>query len=187
MLNKEIVNKIILSCSLVVLPICAYYLGSNKQIPTEITNDIQAGVESKEEYYYEVTGAVVSPGVFKNTDPILTEQAIKNAGGFTDDADMNYVYKNIKLAVTVIPGEKIYIPNKEEISSKQVIESGGDVNKKINLNFATFTELDAIDGVGEVTANKIISARPFRSCDDIDKIKGIRSDIKKTIKEKCVI
>ena len=50
-------------------------------------------------------------------------------------------------------------------------------NGKLNLNKATKKQLDALPGIGEVTAERIIMFRdehgPFRSLDDLTHVKGI--------------
>jgi DNA uptake protein ComE-like DNA-binding protein len=53
-------------------------------------------------------------------------------------------------------------------SAKEKTEIG-----KIDINTATEKELRTIPGVGPVTARKIIEARPFRSADDLQKVRGI--------------
>lgn len=44
---------------------------------------------------------------------------------------------------------------------------------RVNLNTATLTELESIPGVGEVIAKQIVANRPYRSIDDLLKIRGI--------------
>ena len=44
---------------------------------------------------------------------------------------------------------------------------------KIDLNKASLAELMSIKGVGEITATKIIAARPFKEIDDLRKVQGI--------------
>ncbi len=44
---------------------------------------------------------------------------------------------------------------------------------KVNLNTATVAELDALPGIGESTAKKIIAGRPYKSLDDLEKVDGI--------------
>lgn len=44
---------------------------------------------------------------------------------------------------------------------------------QININTASLEELDKITYVGPATANKIISARPFSSIDDLRNVSGI--------------
>jgi len=44
---------------------------------------------------------------------------------------------------------------------------------KVDLNYASIAELEALPGVGPTTAQAIISARPFKSVDDLKNVKGI--------------
>ncbi len=44
---------------------------------------------------------------------------------------------------------------------------------KIDINTATLAQLDGLNGVGPVMAQRIIDARPFSSVDDLDRVNGI--------------
>jgi len=44
---------------------------------------------------------------------------------------------------------------------------------KLDINTASVTELENLPGVGPVTAQSIIAARPFKSADDLRNVKGI--------------
>ena len=44
---------------------------------------------------------------------------------------------------------------------------------KLNPNTAARDELMKIPGVGEITANRIISGRPYRKLDDLLNVEGI--------------
>ena len=44
---------------------------------------------------------------------------------------------------------------------------------KLDVNAASLTELQNIPGIGPVAAQRIIEARPFKSADDLQRVKGI--------------
>lgn len=47
------------------------------------------------------------------------------------------------------------------------------ISGRVNLNTASLEQLLALPDVGEVLANRIIKARPFRNLQDLDNVKGI--------------
>jgi competence protein ComEA len=44
---------------------------------------------------------------------------------------------------------------------------------KLDVNAASLAELQNIPGIGPVAAQRIIEARPFKSADDLQRVKGI--------------
>lgn len=186
---EELINQqrgkilyVLLTLSLICV---AYYLGQQKNPAVEndaVTECVKVNTDNTQ-YFYEVSGQVNSPGVFTATSPKLVQQAIAEAGGLTSKADSTYVYRNIKLAVTIKPGEKIYIPATEELINSTL--SISEDESKLNLNTASLAQLDAISGVGEVTANKIISARPFNDCSEIMNLPGVNSKVKEQLFSLC--
>jgi len=57
---------------------------------------------------------------------------------------------------------------------------------KVNLNTATQEELEALPGVGEATAKKIIASRPYASVDDLSKA-GVSASTISKIKSKVTV
>lgn len=125
-------------------------------------------VETNKIYVY-VAGEVVSPGVVELDEGDRVEDAIKSAGGITENANI----KNINLAKIVEDGEKIYIPNKDEEIENYEEKSSA----KININRATETELQSLNGIGPAMAAKIVEYRQnngfFKSIEDIKNVSGI--------------
>ena len=52
-------------------------------------------------------------------------------------------------------------------------ENMGVTQKKLDVNIATAEELDALPGIGSILAGRIAAARPFKSADDLRRVKGI--------------
>jgi competence ComEA-like helix-hairpin-helix protein len=44
---------------------------------------------------------------------------------------------------------------------------------RVNVNTATVAELEALPGIGPVLARRIIEGRPYRSVEELDRVKGI--------------
>jgi len=55
--------------------------------------------------------------------------------------------------------------------------------QRVNLNTASQKELEKIPGIGRVKAQAIIKGRPYKSPEDIMKIKGIKKGTYQKIKE----
>lgn len=132
--------------------------------------------KNEAEVRIDVAGAVKTPGIYTLKADSRLDDALKAAGGLADDADKDWVAKNINLAEKIIDGGKLYIPRIGESSAGQ---SAG----KINVNLASATELDSLPGIGKVTAEKIIEARPFKSVEDLKTKKVVSSSTFEKIKD----
>lgn len=183
-------NHILVILLIIILPLGGYYFG-RQSIPVqsseiEIHNPSQCEIETDQKtYHYEVFGEVKKPGVYSSDNSILVIDAIERAGGFTEKADKAYVFKNIKLAVTVNSADKIFIP---AIGESPLINTDYESeSNKINLNTASTAQLDTVSGIGEITAKKIIAARPFKSCEDVNKIPDVNKTVKQNLIEVCIL
>lgn len=56
-----------------------------------------------------------------------------------------------------------------------------------NINTATLQELEALNGIGPVKAQAIIEGRPYKSPEDIMKVKGIKEGIYNKIKDHITV
>ena len=137
-----------------------------------------------------VSGAVRNEGIVELKEKSRIADAIEMVGGVTEDAYM----KDVNLATILEDGMKIYIPTKEEVEKQRentndsvskdtnldIYNNGSNTrkkNNKVNINTATKEELDTLPGIGESTANKIISYREekgnFKSIEEIKEVSGI--------------
>ena len=124
-----------------------------------------------------VVGAVRRPGLYRLVHGARIADAVRRAGGATRRADLSLV----NLAAQVSDGSQVVVPRREVVESgaaSQAGESGvGAPGGPVHLNTATLDELDALPGVGPVTAQKILDYREqhgaFSSVDDLDAIPGI--------------
>ena len=142
-----------------------------------------------------VCGAVVNEGVYELPPDSRVSDALRMAGGYSDEALKGYV----NLAEKLNDGERIYIPNKIEIddlnilidqdasaskgASKGASEEGTETGSKsnedgmVNINTADAATLQTLPGIGETKATEIIAYRDehgaFGSVEDIKNVSGI--------------
>jgi competence protein ComEA len=124
------------------------------------------------EIFVDVAGAVNKPGVYSLTGKSRVIDAIKAAGDSAPGADLS----TINLARILNDGEQIYVDS-TVINSSGVRVSKSVHTGPININRATAKQLDALDGIGPVIAQRIVDYRKkngsFISIDDLQKVSGI--------------
>jgi len=137
----------------------------------------------------DIEGSVQKPGVYKLPSDSRIQNALIIAGGLSGNADRQQVSQNLNLAAPLTDGAKIYIPAVGEQMTGSVmssnISSGNAVQgaSAVNINQASESELDALAGVGPVTAQKIISNRPYASIDDLISKKVVGQSVYGKIKD----
>lgn len=127
--------------------------------PLEIT------IPTAPEFIGEISidGAINNPGLYPLTGDDSLETIIRAAGGLADTANLSQV--------------KLYIPGGGE-------PAGG---QRIDINRADIWLLEALPGIGETLARRIVNYRqqngPFRNSLELLKVEGIGSDTYEAIKD----
>jgi competence protein ComEA len=123
-----------------------------------------------------VAGRVRRPGLVRLPAGSRVEDAIRAAGGSTAGADLDAV----NLARRLTDGEQVLVPGPGDPPPPPPPgagpDSGAAPSAPLDLNTATLEQLDALPGVGEVTAGRIIayrSAHPFTAVDELLEVPGI--------------
>ena len=117
-------------------------------------------------FFVDVEGGVNSPGIHRLPPGSRVADALAAAGGYADSADLAAAAQSLNLAAAVVDGQQIYVP---VVGGASVGGEGGGVGL-VNLNRASQSELEALPGIGPVTAEKIIAARdeqPFSTLDEL--------------------
>ena len=159
-----------------------------------------------------VIGCVNNPGIVTLKKGQIIDEAIKLAGGATEEADL----KSINLVYKLKDNAVIYIKSYEETKNtanakvdQKWASSGeagpgidikndsagailnaaqtGSMPKVININTVSQSELETLPGIGKETANDIISYRDknggFKTINDIMKVSGIKESRFSKIKD----
>ena len=139
------------------------------------------GIE-KEGIFVHVCGEVVHPGVYELKAGSRVYEAVKAAGGMSENAAQNFLNQ----AEILEDGQQIYVPSEEEISDTDS-ENGRTDDGKVNLNQASKEQLMTLPGVGEAKADAIIRYRSekgdFSSIEEIMEIEGIKEGVFKKIED----
>ena len=131
-----------------------------------------------------VVGAVRRPGVYALKEGSRTADAVSRAGGVTRRADVSAV----NLAAPLADGTQVLVPVRAQPvpapAAAPAAGGGGEAGQRppggaapVHLNTATLEQLDALPGIGPVTAQKILAYRqqhgPFTSVDELDAVPGV--------------
>jgi competence protein ComEA len=123
----------------------------------------------------DVAGAVRTPGLYRLPPGSRVADAVARAGGASAKAAM----EGVNLAAPLADGEQVVVPSK--VAGGGVASPGGASppasSGPVSLSAATAEQLDALPGIGPVTAQKIVDYRTahgaFHSVDELDAISGI--------------
>jgi len=120
----------------------------------------------------DVVGAVRRPGLYRLPQGSRIADAVARAGGATAHAELALV----NLAAPLADGTQIVVPARTAVGATAPAAPGVPAGP-VHLNTATLEQLDALPGVGPVTAQKILDYRQkhgaFSSVDELDAIPGI--------------
>jgi len=121
----------------------------------------------------DVVGAVRVPGLYRLAHGARIADAVARAGGTTRRADL----EQVNLAAPVADGELVVVPRKLTGGAAAGGAAAAAPSGPVHLSTATLEQLDALPGVGPVTAQKILDYRSqhgaFASVDELDAISGI--------------
>ena len=139
----------------------------------------------------DIEGAVEKPGVYSLSFGSRLKDGLIIAGGLSALADREKIAKSINLASKLIDGAKVYFPKTGEATSISVgnLGSMGDVGGAgtININEASEAQLDTLPGIGPVTAQKIISVRPYTSINELISKKAVGQSVFEKIKDRISV
>ena len=122
----------------------------------------------------DVSGAVARPGVYTVPRGSRVIDAIRRAGGATRAGEPG----GINRAALLSDGQQVVVPVRGGATGAAGTGAvGGEGGGQTSLGTATQADLEQIDGIGPVTAERIIEFRDSRggisSVDDLDQISGI--------------
>lgn len=140
---------------LVLAALVALVVLTQRGQPEGVEIERREAPDGLDEVRVEVAGAVARPGVVTVAPGSRVADALALAGGATAEADTGA----LNLARRVMDEERLLVPRLGERRTAL-----------LDLNRATAPQLEALPGIGRVTAEAILAARerqPFASSDDL--------------------
>ncbi len=123
----------------------------------------------------DVAGDVRRPGLYRLPSGSRVDDAIAAAGGATAKAQLDAV----NLAAPVADGEQVVVPGRGAggVAAASSPAAGSSPSSPLDLNTATLEQLEALPGIGPVTAQKILDYRQqhgaFHSVAELEGVSGI--------------
>lgn len=196
-LKKYWLEILLLSAAFLITVVSLIIFSVNNQSKDEeeiITNQVESQDLFLQNIYIDVSGEVIKPDVYKVKPGTRLKEIMDLAGGLSKNADDGYFYRNYNLSRILVDQEKIYVPSVWEVNNGYFIENRQTLDfitaiekakpdiGLINANNASVEELDTLPGIGKVTAEKIISNRPYQSVDELLIKKAVNKGVFEKIK-----
>lgn len=147
----------------------------------------------------DVRGGVATPGVITLPAAARVADAVAASGGLSAGADVS----QLNLAARLADGQRLVIPTGPPPAAAAPAQSPtvqGVVNaatqppasttvspvRLVNINTASVEELEALPGIGEVLAGRIVAYReangPFRTVDQLGEVSGISAKLVESLR-----
>lgn len=121
----------------------------------------------------DVAGAVRRPGVYRLPEGARVVDVIARAGGAAGSA----VLEGINRAARLTDGQQVVVPGRAAAGATTAAAAIVADEAPIGLGSATVEQLEAIEGIGPVTAAKIVEYRDSQgglaSVEQLDEVSGI--------------
>lgn len=151
----------------IVIVLCLLLLFYGRYEPVNLTRT------ERKTKQIEVKGEVERPGIYTVDIHADTAEVLKKAGGLKKGADASTINQT------------------QNLSDHSVVVVGKQQQqKKISINAASAEELQTLTGIGPSMAQRIIEYRriqPFRTLEDIMKVKGIKEKLFAKIREQITL
>lgn len=134
----------------------------------------------------DIEGAVNQQGVYQLPEGSRIEDAIAAAGDLTNSADLDKISQTINRAAKLLDGGKLYFPKKGELTPASGISSEPR-SAGVSINSASQSELEALSGIGPVTAGKIISNRPYQVLEELVTKKALSKSLFEKLKNQLTL
>lgn len=126
----------------------------------------------------DIEGAVVRPGVYELPTGSRVEDAIAAAGGVSEEVDAERLGREVNRASKLPDGAKLYIPKKGDIFVSDIVRRDfSSYPSSVSVNAASQSELEALSGIGPVTAQKIIAGRPYQTLEELVTKKAVSQSL----------
>ncbi|WP_432512549.1 ComEA family DNA-binding protein [Kineococcus sp. SYSU DK001] len=149
-------------------------------VPDPAPSPRPTGAPSPGTVVVHVAGRVVSGGVVTLAAGSRVADALAAAGGAAAEADLD----GLNLARVLADGEQVLVPGPGDpapaappAGRAPAAAPAAAAAAPVDLNTATAADLDALPGVGEVLAGRIVAWRtengPFSAVEDLGEVQGI--------------